>query len=140
MKSLQTKKDFSCGGVVLDARQGRVLLVKVENFSKAHVWTFPKGHPEANESDTEAALREVQEETGWECRVVKPMIDVAYFYVRDGVRFHKTVRWFLMEPVKKTGTFCEPEVLDCQWFSVEDAKARVSYDSDKKLLKHLNGV
>jgi 8-oxo-dGTP pyrophosphatase MutT (NUDIX family) len=134
---MPTKDDFSCGGVVWDPAQKQVLLVNVENFSKARVWTFPKGHPEAGETDEAAALREVREETGWNCAIIKKLSDISYFYVRTGVRFHKTVRWFFMKPIEKVGTFAEKEILDAQWFSFDDASARISYDSDKKLLKEL---
>ncbi len=95
---METRKDFSCGGLVAGT-DGRLLIVEVENLSGARVWTFPKGHPEKGESDETAALREVHEETGWECRIVRPILDVDYFFMNDGVRFHKVVRWFLMEPI-----------------------------------------
>ncbi len=134
---LTNKTDFSCGGVVWDSKERRILIVKVENLAKAQIWTFPKGHPEKGESDQDAALREVQEETGWECRIVKPLIDVSYYYIDNGIRYHKTVRWYLMEPVKKTGEFMEDEILECEWVSVPEAKKRVTYDSDRKLLAHL---
>src|SRR5688572_16168742 len=100
---METRKDFSCGGVVLDANKQKLLLVQVENLSGAHVWTFPKGHPEKGESDEQAALREVYEETGWECRINGPLDDISYFFVKDQIRFHKLVRWFTMEAIKETG-------------------------------------
>jgi 8-oxo-dGTP pyrophosphatase MutT (NUDIX family) len=136
-KTQKIKRDFSCGGLVWDPNEEKILLVQVENLQKKKVWTFPKGHPEKKESDTEAALREVLEETGWECKIVRPLIDVDYFYVHEGTRTHKTVRWFLMEPVKKTGKFAEGEILDCAWVSPTEAKVRITYDSDKKLLSTL---
>lgn len=99
------------------------------------VWTFPKGHPENKESDTEAALREVKEETGWDCRVLKPLIDIDYFYTHEQVKTHKTVRWFLMEPVQKTGGFNPGEILDCEWADKTEARKRITYESDRKLLQ-----
>lgn len=114
-----------------------MLIVEVENLAGAHVWTFPKGHPENNENEAEAALREVQEETGWECRVVRPLTDVSYFFVREGVRYHKTVRWFIMAPVKKTGDPMEGEILTCKWASLSEAKTVLTYPTDMKLLEEL---
>lgn len=135
---MQTRKDFSCGGVVLDSKGQRLLLVEVENLSGARVWTFPKGHPEKAESETDAALREVWEETGWKCRVTRPLTDMSYFFVKDGVRYHKTVRWFLMEPVEKTGVPMEGEILDCRWVEMAKVKAALTYPSDLKLIEKLN--
>jgi 8-oxo-dGTP diphosphatase len=133
---METRKDFSCGGIVVGSDQ-RLLLVEVENLSGAHVWTFPKGHPERGEDDTSAALREVHEETGWECRVTGTLTDVDYFFVREGVRYHKLVRWFRMEPVKESGTPMEGEILACKWASVDEARKLLSYPTDFKLLDKL---
>lgn len=57
----------AAGGVVLDNR-GRVLLLErdvVRNGRLVHEVRLPKGHVEPGESDAEAALREVCEESGY---------------------------------------------------------------------------
>ena len=133
---METKKDFSCGGVVVGPDQ-RLLLVEVENLSGARVWTFPKGHPEKGETDEIAALREVHEETGWECRVTGPLTDVDYFFVKDGIRYHKLVRWFVMAPTVENGTPMEGEILSCRWATPTEARSLISYSSDFKLLEKL---
>ncbi len=132
------REDFSCGGVVLDQSKNLLLMIQVENLSRSVVWTFPKGHPEKGETETEAALREVLEETGWECRVTKPLMDVDYYFVHDNVKTHKVVRWFLMEPIQKTGEFNPVEVKGCEWVSPSEAKKWISYESDQKLLAQLD--
>ena len=99
------------------------------------MWTFPKGHPEKGESEHESALREVREETGWDCEVINPITDVHYFYTHNGTTYDKTVRWFLMKPVKKSGDFDPEEVLEVRWASPEEAQGLISYGSDKDLLK-----
>ncbi len=133
---METKQDFSCGGIVVGADK-QLLIVEVENLSGARVWTFPKGHPEKGETDEMAALREVHEETGWQCRVLKPLTDVDYFFVKDGVRFHKVVRWFVMEPVIENGKPMEGEILRCRWASPAEARSLITYASDFKLLEKL---
>ncbi len=137
---IQTKKDFSCGGIVWDQKKQELLLIFVENLSKARVWTFPKGHPEANENDQETALREVVEETGWRCEIDRPLWDTRYWYVRNGVRYHKTVRWFVMRPLTQVGPVHEGEVLDSKWCDLAEAKRLLAYDSDKELLKRFEQV
>ncbi|MBV9080217.1 MAG: NUDIX domain-containing protein [Elusimicrobia bacterium] len=132
---MQTKKDFSCGGLVIHPDDKRLLIVQVENLSGARVWTFPKGHPEKGEDEKQAALREVKEETGWDCRVTKRVSDTKYFFIKDGVRFFKTVRWFLMEPLECTGKPMEGEILACRWASMSEAKDLLTYPSDLKLLE-----
>ncbi len=135
VKQARVKKDFSTGGVVWDAATKKFLLIFVENLSGARVWTFPKGHPENSEADTEAAIREVLEETGWRCDVVKTITDVHYFYVHDGVTYDKTVRWFLMKPIEKVGDFDPEEVIEVRWASPQEATTMITYGSDKELLK-----
>ena len=49
----------SAGGVVVN-EEGRVLVVSQHGTS----WSLPKGHLEAGETPLEAALREIEEETG----------------------------------------------------------------------------
>ena len=130
----QHKTDFSTGGVVWDAEEKKVLLIRVEGLS-GPVWTFPKGHPEAGESDEQAAVREVREETGWVCEVVKQLTDVSYKYSHEKILYHKTVRWFLMSPRENLGKFDVEEVVEIKWVNAEEAAALVSYGSDKELLK-----
>ena len=136
---IPTKKDFSAGGLVWDEKKKRLLIVQVENLRGEVVWTFPKGHPNKGETDRAAALREVREETGWDCRIVRKLTDVRYFYVHNGVRFLKTVRWYVMTPVKKTGTPMEGEIRACRWASPDGARKRVVYKSDFALLDKLFG-
>ena len=132
---IQEKNDFSCGGVVWSPSEKKILLIRVENLSGTQAWTFPKGHPEAGETDEQSALREVREETGWVCTISKKITDVFYRYTHDGVQFNKTVRWFLMTPLENLGSFDGEEVLEIRWVSFDEAAALVSYGSDKELLK-----
>lgn len=132
---IPTKKDFSTGGLVWDPNERKFLLILVENLSGARVWTFPKGHLEPGETDEQGAVREVREETGWRCDVVKRITDTHYFYTHEKIRFDKTVRWFLMKPVEKVGEFDPEEVLEVKWVSREESHSLITYGSDKELLK-----
>lgn len=50
---------------------GRILLREPRNHFDGYVWTFSKGRPDAEESEEEAALREVLEETGIEAEILE---------------------------------------------------------------------
>lgn len=127
--------EFSAGGVVLD--EDRLLMVKVENLEGNALWTFPKGHIEKGEKSEEAALREVEEETGYACEIVKPLERVQYWFRRDDRLTKKTVTWYLMRAVKKVGEHDPEEILEVQWIPMEKAKTIVRYKSDKKILSKL---
>ena len=66
---------------------------------KATTWALPKGTPNDGETTDQTALREVAEETGLEVRIVAPVGAIEYFFTQDGQRIHKTVHYFLMEPI-----------------------------------------
>jgi 8-oxo-dGTP pyrophosphatase MutT (NUDIX family) len=124
--------EFSAGGLVIDD-DGRVLLIRARDLRRREVWTLPKGTLVSGETNADAALREVREETGWQCEVVRELEPVTYWFQRGGVRVKKTVHWFLMRPLAKVGEH-DHEVDEVLWTSVEDALRRLRYDSDRRLL------
>lgn len=126
------KKDFAAGGVV--SREGKLLLVKVKNLLGEVRWTFPKGHPEQGETPLEAALREVEEETGWRCRKKCSLLTVGYRFKKKGHRYSKRVKWYWMEPVERTGKPDAGEVMAVRWAGAPRAEKLLSYPSDFKLL------
>jgi len=134
MKS-KTVFEFSSGGIVRDGDQ--LLMVKVQNLEGQPIWTFPKGHIEKGEKSEEAALREVREETGYECEIVAPFERVQYWFKRDDRLTKKTVNWFLMRPLKKVGEFDADEIMETRWITISEAKDLIRYKSDKKILEKL---
>ena len=124
--------EFSAGGLVVDER-GQVLLIRARDLRNRPVWTLPKGTLIAGETSADAALREVREETGWRCELVRELEAVTYWFQRDGARIRKTVRWFLMRPVVKEGEH-DHEVDEVAWAERDDALNRLRYDSDRRLL------
>jgi 8-oxo-dGTP pyrophosphatase MutT (NUDIX family) len=124
--------EFSAGGLVVDER-GSVLLIRARDLRDRPVWTLPKGALNPGETSADAALREVREETGYRCEVVRELEAVTYWFQRNGQRIRKTVRWFLMRPIEKVGDH-DHEVDEVAWADPEEASARVRYDSDRRLV------
>ncbi len=125
-------KEISAGGVVL--RDGKMLLIQVRNLAGERLWTFPKGHPEKGEAPRKAALREVEEETGWKCRILGRAMTACYRFKRDGRPISKRVLWYWMAPKKKTGKPDPDEVLAAKWAGPGGARKRLRYPSDMELL------
>ena len=125
-------REFSAGGVVIDDR-GQFLLIRARDLRNRAVWTLPKGTLTPGETSEQAALREVREETGYRCQVVRELEAVTYWFQRDGRRIKKTVSWFLMRPLEKVGNH-DHEVDEVAWAGREDALQRLRYDSDRRLL------
>jgi 8-oxo-dGTP pyrophosphatase MutT (NUDIX family) len=125
-------KEFAAGGIV--SREDSLLLVEATNLKGERVWTFPKGHPEKGETPETTALREVQEETGWRCKIRSELMTVAYKFSRQGRLVDKKVQWFWMEPVEKVGEPDAVEIRDVKWLSSDEAFDVLKYPSDLELL------
>ena len=115
--------EFSAGGVVKE--KNRFLLIKTADKS---IWTFPKGKLKKGESSSQAALREVLEETGYRCRIEKEITDVRYLFKRQGRLVIKKVQWFLMSPVQKL------KEVPCMWHDYNSCHKLLKYKSDLNLL------
>lgn len=130
-------REFSAGGIV--SRGPRLLLVRVRNLRGERVWTFPKGHLEKGETAAAAALREVQEETGWRCRLTQagrgPFMSARYRFARGKDLVSKRVAWYRMEPLAKVGRPDAREVLAVRWAGTAGAARLLRYPSDVKLLE-----
>jgi len=127
--------EFSAGGIARDGEQ--LLMIRVRTLDGKELWTFPKGHLEPGETAEQAAVREVQEETGYRCAIAAPLETVIYWFERNAILTKKTVTWFLMTPLEKTGTHDPEEILEAAWVSIEEAQKRVRYKSDKTILGKL---
>ena len=119
------------GGVLLRRDDDRRTRVAVIHRPKYMDWSLPKGKLEQGESFAEAALREVEEETGYRCRALVELPPVSYL---DRKARSKVVRYWLMEPVK--GKF-KPhgEVDELRWVTAREADSLLTYEHDRKLVR-----
>jgi 8-oxo-dGTP diphosphatase len=116
----------AAGGVVI--RDGRVAVVHRPHRQD---WTLPKGKLEPGEDDVGAALREVQEETGWRVEVEGDLGTVSYLHANGSP---KTVRWYTMKPVDEAGP-PEADVDEVRWLEPHEARELLSYDLDRTVLE-----
>jgi 8-oxo-dGTP diphosphatase len=128
-----SSKEFAAGGIV--GHDGKVLLVQVKNLEEKIVWTFPKGHLEKGETWLKAALREVEEETGWKCRSSGPLSSVSYRFKRAGKPVFKKVKWYRMERIERTGKPDADEIRRTMWVTASRAAKKLTYPSDLRLIK-----
>lgn len=97
-------------------------------------WTLPKGTPIAGETLEETALREVGEETGLKVRIVSPLDAIRYTFVQRGMRIHKTVHYFLMQPIGGSLEDHDHEFEEVRWISFQDAPALLSFETERSLV------
>mgnify|MGYP000881428664 FL=1 len=100
-------------------------------------WTFPKGKQQAEESLIEAAIREIQEETGLSgLRYIAPVGSTVFRFRREGAMIRKTVHFFLFEAPsdaqeKMTG---QEEMWEAAWIPLEQVFDTSSYRNLDRLL------
>jgi 8-oxo-dGTP diphosphatase len=117
----------AAGGIVLDD-DGRVALVHRPRYDD---WSLPKGKLDPGESFEEAALREVEEETGMRCRLLDELDPVEY---RDNKGRQKLVRYWRMAVEQDPGFIPNDEVDELRWVQPEEAAALLSYPHDAQLV------
>lgn len=129
------KREFSAGGVVFNSR-GQVLLVRNYKPDKnVDYWGFPKGHLEEGEGSKEAALREVEEETGVKAEIGEKVDTVKYFFVWDGQKTYKTVTFFLMGHKSGEVRHQASELAGAAWFDPEQALKKITFKDEKELFQ-----
>ena len=96
-------------------------------------WSLPKGKLKPGEGWEQAALREVEEETGLRCELCEELDDDHY---RDRKGREKRVRWWRMRPL---GGEFEPgdEVDALRWVGPAEAERLLDYDHDRRLVRSL---
>ncbi len=88
----------AAGGVVVRRRRSEGPLVLLVHRPRYDDWTLPKGKNEPGERDEDAALREVEEETGFRCTLGDPAGETRY---DDSKGRPKVVRYWVMEPTAR---------------------------------------
>jgi 8-oxo-dGTP diphosphatase len=118
----------AAGGVV--ERDGRVLLVHRPRYDD---WSFPKGKLDPGESFEDAALREVEEETGFRCTLGRELPSTRY----EAKGRPKLVRYWAMTPREEPGFEPNDETDDLRWVTRAEALELLTYDRDRDVLAAL---
>ncbi len=115
----------AAGGVVVDDA-GRVLLVHRPRYDD---WSLPKGKLEEGESWEDAAVREVEEETGLRC-ALGPEVGRTRYEVAAGP---KEVRYYRMRPAGEAQA--QNEVDEVRWVTPVEAEALLEHAHDRDLVR-----
>ncbi len=132
--------ETSAGGLVLDRPGPQACAALIGRLDRRGrlLWSLPKGHVEAGETEEDTAVREVAEETGIVGRVVGKLGTIDFWFVADGRRVHKTVHHFLLlaaDPVDGLDLSDEDvEVSEVAWVPLGEVSSRLAYADERRLL------
>jgi 8-oxo-dGTP diphosphatase len=120
--------EVKAAGGVVRRDDGTIAVVHRNRYDD---WSLPKGKLDPGETWEEAALREVWEETGLRCELVRELSSTFY---EDRKGRAKAVRYWLMAPVG--GSF-EPndEVDELRWLAPAEATSILTYPRDAELAR-----
>jgi ADP-ribose pyrophosphatase YjhB (NUDIX family) len=136
--------EVSAGGLVVDTTGKLGLLIgrrdQKDATGKRILWSLPKGHIEEGETPEQAALREVQEETGIESVIEKSLGVIDFWFMAGGKRIHKTVHHYLFRESGGLLAAQESEVDEVAWFPLAEIVERLAYPDEKKLIARTNAT
>ena len=98
------------------------------------VWSLPKGHLEGSETPEDAAVREVEEETGIRGTVIAPLGTIDFWFVADQRRVHKTVHHFLLEAQGGELSDADIEVVEVAWVPLAKVAETLAYADERRLV------
>jgi 8-oxo-dGTP pyrophosphatase MutT (NUDIX family) len=125
-------EEHSAGGFVVNA-EWTVALIGRRNRRHQLLWSLPKGHIELGETAADAAVREIQEETGIRGRVVAEVGAIDFSFMASARHIHKTVQHFLLDFVE--GELCgdDHEVSAVEWVPFTALPSMLTYPDERRL-------
>ena len=133
---LRQVDEFSAGGLVVDLTGDvpRGALIGRTDRQGRLLWSLPKGHIEAGETAEQAAVREVEEETGIAGVILGELGVIDFWFVAEGRRIHKTVRHYLMRRTGGELSDADIEVDEVAWVPLPEIRAQLAYPDERGLV------
>jgi 8-oxo-dGTP pyrophosphatase MutT (NUDIX family) len=135
-------EETSAGGLVVDRSDGApraALIGRVDRRGRL-LWSLPKGHLEDGETAEDAAIREVEEETGIRGRVLAVLGTIDSWFVAEDRRIHKTVLHYLLEASGGQLSDDDVEVDEVAWVPLAELTDRLAYAGERRLAETAAGL
>jgi 8-oxo-dGTP pyrophosphatase MutT (NUDIX family) len=138
-RPLTRVEETSAGGFVLAADgSNRVALIGRISRGGRLDWCVPKGHPEGEETLEQAAIREIEEETGLVAEILDQLGEIQYEFSAGNKLICKTVHHFLF---KQTGGDLtvenDPnhEAVEVRWFDLDSLDATLAHENERRMAR-----
>ena len=129
-------EEVSAGGLVLDRSSTpwkAALIARVDRRGRL-IWSLPKGHVEAGETNEQAAIREVEEETGIQSSVLMLLGTIDFWFMAEEKRIHKTVHHFILDAQGGELSDEDREVDEVAWIPIDEVEGKLAYSDERKLM------
>jgi len=121
----------SCGAIVWKFEKGVPRFLVLRRADEENVWEPPKGHRNPDESEREAAVRELREEVGIDNAVFDPAFRTVLEYTNSkGV----TLRYVFFL-VRANSVKLSAEHNDAKWISLEELPIYFKYDDIRSVYR-----
>lgn len=117
-------------GAVLFTRRGECVLMR----SHTGEWGLPKGHLEAGETEMQAAVREVLEETGARARLLLGFCEEIAYCLPGGEP--KVVTFFAAACEEEVFSPRDADVTHSSAFTLDEALALIPHEDVRRVLRH----
>ena len=134
-RRLRTVEETSAGGLVVDRATQRAALIGRLDRRGTLLWSLPKGHLEDGETAEQAAVREVEEETGIIGAVLRRLGQIDYWFVVENRRVHKTVHHFLLNALGGELSDDDVEVTEVAWVPLAEVEGLLAYTDERRLAR-----
>lgn len=139
-KTLPTVEEISAGGLVVDLAEppGRAAVIARLNRAGRVEWCLPKGHLELGETPEQAAIREIEEETGIQGRVMGSLGSIEYWFAADGRRVHKLVHHYLLQATGGVLTIAgdpDREAVDVAWVPLPELGHLLAFPNERRIAR-----
>ena len=122
----------SCGAVIFRKAENGWNVLLIRHTKGRHI-SFPKGHVEPGETESQTAEREVLEETGLRVKVDRRFRAENRYNIRPDTQ--KLVVIFAAVTTQTEITPQPEEIAEAFWLPVEEAAARLTYERDRKIMR-----
>jgi 8-oxo-dGTP pyrophosphatase MutT (NUDIX family) len=133
--SATSESGTSAGGVVIREGSDEGREVVLVGRGRRVRWALPKGTQRPGEPLEGTAVREVQEETGLLVRRLRPLGEIHYRFKLAGVRYDKTIHFYLMQATGGDTVDHDHEYDYVEWVPAEEALRRIAYPNEARLVE-----
>jgi 8-oxo-dGTP pyrophosphatase MutT (NUDIX family) len=137
---MPTVEETSAGGLVVDLAAtppAGAVIARINRAGRLE-WCLPKGHLENDETPEQAAVREIEEETGIRGVVLAGLGTIDYWFSVEGRRVHKQVHHYLLQAIGGRLTIDgdpDQEAVDVAWVPLGELGGMLAFPNERRIAR-----